>query len=515
VKEIKDEVLRQDREEPQLIQAIADRAGVEPTDIRVKFGQRIVHGTLASGEVRRELDGDRLEHLDNAIQQPPTADPSAYERKVPAMEITAGDVVLFRQERDGTVTRNGLDAAKDAVIKPVAVAPVQSPPEAIAVPQTSEQKMSPQQKTTTVLDIADRLANPIPDSPPIEQTTQVAGLVIRTNGSVTVVSDNEGLVVRSDDPHMAISTEPDKAQVEALQAVDQPLLPRSEIVVVPASQTQSGAIAVFNRQVASIQDPTTRQFCENIGQDMQRQAEVAQVEQSGQREFSQKVIQAKAAFSSLKEELVGDVKSSLKNVGNFLSARADAIMNQTMAQSAYKLFNRGAERTDEESYRQGNYEVKRTAPDQFLVSDQDGALLSFRISSQGAVKLTGKSDRLSRDDYEAFRSFRRDETIPQGGSAAEKLHRNFSLAAAKTARDFLDATNLSSWDAKDGNYRIEVGERNSLTVTAKDGRGVILEQQGKSIVSRLTPADFEKFAATQQQLDQSASPSKSKSGSQR
>jgi hypothetical protein len=42
-----------------------------------------------------------------------------------------------------------------------------------------------------------------------------------------------------------------------------------------------------------------------------------------------------------------------------------------------------------------------------------------------------------------------------------------------------------------------------------------LEQQGKSIVSRLTPADFEKFAATQQQLDQSASPSKSKSGSQR
>jgi hypothetical protein len=511
VKEIKDEVLRQDREEPQLIQAIADRAGVEPTDIRVKFGQRIVHGTLASGEVRRELDGDRLEHLSNAIQQPPTADPSTYERKVPAMEITAGDVVLFRQERDGTVTQNvtqnGLNSAKDTAIKPVELSQVQSAPGA--------KEMGPQEKTATVLDIADRLANPIPDSPPIAQTTQVAGLMIRTNGSVTVVSDNEGLVVRSDDPNMAISTEPDNAQVEALQAVDQPLLPRSEIVVVTASQTQSGAIAVFNRQVASIQDPTTRQFCENIGQDMQRQAEVAQVEQSGQREFSQKVIQAKAAFSSLKEELVGDVKSSLKNVGNFLSARADAIMNQTMAQSAYKLFNRGAERTDEESYRQGNYEVKRTAPDQFLVSDQDGALLSFRISSQGSVKLTGKSDRLSRDDYEAFRSFRRDETIPQGGSAAEKLHRNFSLAAAKTARDFLDATNLSSWDAKDGNYRIEVGERNSLTVTAKDGRGVILEQQGKSIVSRLTPADFEKFAATQQQLDQSASPSKSKSGSQR
>ena len=76
--------------------------------LRIKMGRRLVYGQLADGPFRHELDANSLKVIADALQRPvtPDVDPSKYANKIPAIEIFQGDVLLFREERDGTVTTN-------------------------------------------------------------------------------------------------------------------------------------------------------------------------------------------------------------------------------------------------------------------------------------------------------------------------------------------------------------------------------------------------------------------------
>ncbi len=82
-------------------------AAAEPPEaIRIQMGRRLVYGWLADGQFRNELDANKMQAIFDAIQRPvsPDVDVSSYKGKVPAIEIRDGDRVLFREERDGTVT---------------------------------------------------------------------------------------------------------------------------------------------------------------------------------------------------------------------------------------------------------------------------------------------------------------------------------------------------------------------------------------------------------------------------
>jgi hypothetical protein len=111
-------------DEAQLISAIAQVAQRVPAilklaannsasnargdSLRIKLGRRLVYGQLADGPFRHELDANSLKVIADALQRPvtPDIDPAKYVNKVPAIEIFQGDILLFREERDGTVTTN-------------------------------------------------------------------------------------------------------------------------------------------------------------------------------------------------------------------------------------------------------------------------------------------------------------------------------------------------------------------------------------------------------------------------
>jgi len=77
-------------------------------DLRIEMDRRIVYGRPSKAAFRNELTPQQMQRLLQGFQQPaaPDVDPSAYQGVIPAIEVKRGEEVLFRQERDGTVTLN-------------------------------------------------------------------------------------------------------------------------------------------------------------------------------------------------------------------------------------------------------------------------------------------------------------------------------------------------------------------------------------------------------------------------
>lgn len=130
-----------------LVEAVSAETGQSPEALKIQFGRRIIYGQLASGEERKDLDADRASALMDAMQQPaaPGVSPSDYTRKLPAIQIPAGDEVLFRQERDGTISQNQINLQIEQA------QPQASPPEAAAEVDTAS---APNPETPKALAIA-------------------------------------------------------------------------------------------------------------------------------------------------------------------------------------------------------------------------------------------------------------------------------------------------------------------------------------------------------------------------
>jgi hypothetical protein len=69
---------------------------------------RMVYGAMADGQIRNELTPERLQGLLDSLQQPKTQgiDPKQYKGKTAAIEIRDAGIILFRQEKDNSITVN-------------------------------------------------------------------------------------------------------------------------------------------------------------------------------------------------------------------------------------------------------------------------------------------------------------------------------------------------------------------------------------------------------------------------
>jgi hypothetical protein len=96
---------------PQPLQPARSPQVEKPDTIQIRMGRRLVYGWMADGQFRNDLTPDRLKMLFEALQRPVTQgfDPDKYKGKIPAIEIRDGDQILFREERDGTVTVNQIE----------------------------------------------------------------------------------------------------------------------------------------------------------------------------------------------------------------------------------------------------------------------------------------------------------------------------------------------------------------------------------------------------------------------
>lgn len=91
----------------------------KPASPQIHFQGRLIYGAMANGQFRNELSAERLRSILDALQTPVTEgiDPSRYKGKTAAIQIRDAGIILFRQERDGTVTVNQFQQQQQAAPK--------------------------------------------------------------------------------------------------------------------------------------------------------------------------------------------------------------------------------------------------------------------------------------------------------------------------------------------------------------------------------------------------------------
>jgi hypothetical protein len=80
----------------------------KPESPQIHMNGRMIYGAMANGQFRKELTGERLRIILDALQNPATEgiDPKRYKGKTAAIQIRDAGIILFRQEQDGVITVN-------------------------------------------------------------------------------------------------------------------------------------------------------------------------------------------------------------------------------------------------------------------------------------------------------------------------------------------------------------------------------------------------------------------------
>ena len=179
----------------------------QPSDtLRIQMGRRIVYGQVGDRGFRNELNSDSLKTIFDAIQRPVTEgiDFSQYQGKVPAIEIREGERILFREERDGTITVNNiqiqleqnLDQQKiNARDDTIPLLPQPSLSRASSDRQ-AEPPVNSADWADEVAQTADRLLNPLGDDQLIYDSVAIGDYRIKRGGaSIVTVSRGDQLIL--------------------------------------------------------------------------------------------------------------------------------------------------------------------------------------------------------------------------------------------------------------------------------------------------------------------------------
>jgi hypothetical protein len=87
----------------------------KPESPEIRMNGRMIYGAMADGQIRNELTPEKLQGLLDSLQQPKTegVDPKQYKGKTAAIEIRDAGIILFRQEKDNSITVNQFQHQKN------------------------------------------------------------------------------------------------------------------------------------------------------------------------------------------------------------------------------------------------------------------------------------------------------------------------------------------------------------------------------------------------------------------
>lgn len=496
---------------------------VEPPEtLRIQMGRRLVYGQLVHGQFRNELDADRMKAIFDAIQRPATEgiDPDQYRGKIPAIEIKDGETVLFREERDGTVTVNQIQfqlaqslperstqngAAANGEIKP-AVEPLISAPEqpwaiaqnmdwqdAVVAEQSSAIAQDIDWKADAIAQAAEYLLNPLGDDAPLYDIVSVRGYQIAQQGDHLKVTQDTRLILESRNgeilEHQVNQNDWEVFQGLMLRPVASNIQQANwtEQVHAITNGNENGArghptITVAEREIAKLPEGTTKQLLTVTAQDWKQQ-----------------------------------LSQSLQQGVGWLASRPEAWRHHQIAHATLELFKRGYERTGEKSYQAGDYTISLRGQHVYHLSDSAGELMTFKASKsllqRQTIQVLALSDRLGTFHQEQLRNLQFNSALmPQGSLGSETVYATKISRVEQTVKDFLRGhVGANVWDKEGGRFKLEMGD-DCLRITDKQGdRGTVFQRQEGQVFSKLGPGDFkhfERLAARMQQMQ----PPQAKSG---
>jgi hypothetical protein len=492
---------------------------VEPPEtLRIQMGRRLVYGQLVHGQFRNELDADRMKAIFDAIQRPATEgiDPDQYRGKIPAIEIKDGETVLFREERDGTVTVNQIQfqlsqsplerstqngAAANGELKPV-VEPLISAPEqpsaiaqnmdwqdAVVAEQSSAIAQDTDWKVDAIAQAAEYLLNPLGDDAPLYDTVSVRGYQITQQGDHLKVTQDTRLILESRNgeilEHQVNQNDWEVFQGLMMRPVASNIQQDNRTEQAHAITNGNGvhpAIAVAEQEIAKLPEGTTKQLLTVTAQDWKQQ-----------------------------------LSQSLQQGVGWLASRPEAWRNHQIAHAALELFKRGYERTGEKSYQAGDYTISLRGQHVYHLSDSAGELMSFKASKsllqRHTIQVLAMGDRLGTSHQQQLRNLQFNSALmPQGSLGSETVYATKISRVEQTVKDFLRGhVGANVWDKEGGRFKLEVGD-DFLQITDKQGdRGTVFQRQEGQVFSKLGASDFKHFerlaTRMQQVAHQSSAPS--------
>ena len=448
--------------------------------LRIQMGRRVVCGTLADGTQRRELTPNTLKVIVDALQRPvtPDSDPNEYECKVPNIEFRDQGQVLFREERDGTVTVNQIQLSleqassePEPIAESIAESVVEEEPLPASTPITSD-------LANDVAVAAQQLLNPLGQETPTYQAVAVGQYTIQQQGDLLSVS-REDDVILSARQDTILDEQVTQADWQTFYNITErmrlaQLGEMSEPVTAEQTLTEGSppALAVLDREIAKIPHEQTRQTLQ-------------------------------AATTDWKQQ----VKTQMKRGAQWLSRQPQVLRDQRLAHAVLDLFHRSYERTGEHHYRLGNYRLSFKGTNLYTLRDQQGVLMQFQAFRQlglgHRIKLLEMSDRLSDFQRQDLISLKRDQRVmPQGALDVEANYTAKTDRVERTVRVFLrNIARAHCWDKDGGQFKLEMGAGNLLRITDKrQGRGIVFQRQAGEVFSKLGPKDFAHFDRLAQRM---------------
>ncbi|MEM9505182.1 MAG: hypothetical protein AAGA01_14630, partial [Cyanobacteria bacterium P01_E01_bin.43] len=447
-----------------------------PSDgLRIFLGRRLVYGHLADGTPRRELDRNGAQMILETIQKPVIegVDLDAYHGKVPAIEIRDSESVLFREERDGTVTVNEIQlqiSGTDPTI-PRETQPDQATTngQIAAQPQMESPESSPP-NPAEISQLASRLINPLNEAQPLYDEVSVGAYRIQQQGHhLSVHRENELILVMRDGEVVS----------HQLQDADRAAFLRLETQLSPVAALQA------NSKVAQVEGPQDKSPAAPL---TVLERETAQLPESATKTLLQ------ATVNDWKRQ--GVVERTTNWLANQIASRRD----QRLARTVLELFQRGYARTGDRAYHIGNYTLSRQGQNQYTLKDARGVLMQFQTSSSlglgRQVQIQATSDRLSDFHRHTLQGLRQNrQLMPQSSLESEATYAAKTRQVEQIVRHFLQIhVQASSWSKDGGQFKLEIGEADAVRIIDQWGRGVVYDRQQGEVSSRLTAQDFADFS---------------------
>jgi hypothetical protein len=424
-----------------------------PETIRIQMGRRLVYGQMANGQFRNELDANTMRTIFDAIQRPVTegVDPAKYRGKIPAIEIRDGDTILFREERDGTVSVNAIQfQLEQRVTQTKTEAQTQALPEQSLDPAQETTQIAPPQESSkvdpptistdqanTVAQTADYLLNPLREEHPIYDAVSIRGYQIKREGNDITINRNNELILVTSNGKVAINnvTQQDWETFRDLQSrptVTQTNQRNGKYSLVEAGVLNGDSIqhdfldAQQNKRngiwtntvplnqdsltyTADVVDATEARKIQiqdtSPGQDTgSLTVDVAEATQNGYTLPAIAVLERETAklpdgatqqllqttTKDWKQQIQGAQQGVRQGLG-WLASRLEDWQHRQVARAALDLFNRGYERTGERSYQVGEYTVNFRGQNLYTLKDDKGELMRFQAFKSPIPGVTRQS----------------------------------------------------------------------------------------------------------------------------
>lgn len=411
-----------------------------PGAIRIQMGRRLVYGWMADGQFRNELDANKIQAIFDAIQRPVTegVEPDKYRGKIPAIEIRDGNTVLFREERDGTVTANAIQfqleqqttqeqktqAPQPALEVPIAL---ETPIEPLAEQKSSQPELSTvsTDKANDVAQIANDLLNPLKGKQPLYDAVSIKGYQINQDeNGITIGREERPILVTSNGEIITNRlTQQDWETFQSLQPQStltqngyqrngKHVLVESDVLDSEAIQhdildaQQHKRNGIWTNTVPLNQDNLTltadvvdaNEIRKTQIQDVplprdtgSLTVDVAEATRNDQTLPAIAVLERETAKlpNGVTQQLlqtttkdwsqqVQAFQQGLRQGVGWLAARVEDWQHQRIARAALELFNRGYERTGERIYQVGEYSVSFRGQNLYTLKDNKGELMRFQ-----------------------------------------------------------------------------------------------------------------------------------------